>query len=292
VALEEAGARRRRLAGLLPAGRRPFIGAGLAVTGAGADRLVLDGLLLGGGIAIAGSLGELAVFHATLGATAAGLVPGITAAAGATLARIAITASVLGAVTLPAGVAALAVADSIIGEDRTADGGAGVLSTALAVDAPGTDVAIARSTVFGRIAARTADLDHVLAAGRVRAARRQEGCVRYSLVPLGSRTAQRFRCQPDLALEAAGAAGAPLGDAAAAAIARRLLPRFTATRWEAPGFGQLHPLCPAALAHGGEGGLEMGAFAAAGGPIRLANLRLAVGDTLRVGLEAGVITVT
>ena len=194
----------------------------------------------------------------------------------------------LGAVALPVGVATLTVTDSILGEDRSADGGAGVLSTALAVDAPGTDVALTRCTVFGRIIARTADLDHVLAAGRVLAARRQEGCVRYSLVPLGSRTAPRFRCQPDLALQAA----APVGDAAAARIARALLPRFTATHWEHPGFAQLHALCPTALAAGGEGGLEMGVFAAAGGPIRLANLGLAVGDTLRVGLTAGVFTAT
>jgi len=78
----------------------------------------------------------------------------------------------------------------------------------------------------------------------------------------------------------------------AAALARTLLPRFTASGYEHPGFAQLHALCPAGIATGGAGRTEMGAFAQLGGPIRLANLRVALGDTLRVGLEAGLFTVT
>jgi hypothetical protein len=244
--------------------------------------------MLAGGVALDGTLGRLALHHCTLGADAAGLAAGITAAPGALVAEITVQSSVIGATALPDGAARFTADDSILGEDRSADAGGGVLGTAMMLDAPGSDVALTRCTVFGRIEARTADLDQVLATGRVRSARRQEGCVRYSLVPLGSRTAPRFRCQPDLAIAAEG----PVSDAQAAEIARRVLPRFTSARWEHPAFAQLHALCPDELASGGEGGREMGVFAASGEPIRRDNLRLALGDTLRVGLAAGVFPAT
>lgn len=305
VAQEDAGARRRRVAGLSPADRRPFLDAGLTVEGAGPDTaLVLDGLMLAGGVTLAAGgamLGELDLHQCTLGATAGGLAAGIDAAAAdARAGRVALDACILGPIALPPGVARVEVVDSIVGEDRAADAGAGVLSTAMAIDAAGTDVVLRRSTAFGQVVARTADMDGSIATGRVRAARRQQGCVRYSLVPLGSRTAPRFRCQPDLALEAATAAlrratgdpAAQLTDAAAAEVARAVLPRFTSSRFEHPAFGQLHALCPAGIAAGGDGGTEMGAFGRLGGPIRLDNLRVALGDTLRVGLEAGLFTAT
>jgi hypothetical protein len=289
LTMDAGGARRRLVAQLLPAGRRPFIGRGLIVNGAGpGSALVLDGLMFAGGLRIGGRIGLVALHYATLGAAAAGLGAGISATSDAQVDEVTLYRSVLGPISLPEGAARFRATDSILGEDRSAEAGAGVLSSAMMLDTSGTDVALARCTVFGGIVARTADLDHVLATGRVRAARRQEGCVRYSLVPLGSRTAPRFRCQPDLAIAAEGA----VSDARAAEIARRLLPRFTSARWEHPGFGQLHALCPTALAAGGEGGLEMGAFAAAGEPIRRDNLRLALGDTLRVGLTGGVFPVT
>jgi hypothetical protein len=302
ASLEASGARRRRLADLVPVGRRPFVDATLEITAAdGAFGLVVDGLMTAGAIRLgAGTLERLAVHHATLGATAAGLTTGLEVDAGAGIARIEIDSSVVGAFALPPTVGALVVTDSLIGEDREADAGAGVLSTATAIDAEGTDVAVHRSTVFGRIRARTADLDRMIATGRVRALRRQEGCVRYSFVPLGSRTAPRFRCQPDLALEAATAElraltenpAAQLTDDEAAAVARRTLPRFTSTRFEHPAFGQLGALCTDAVRRGGEAGGEMGAFARLGLPIRQSNLKAALEDTLRVGLEAGVFRVT
>lgn len=302
AALEASGARRRRLPDLVPVGRRPFVDAALDLDAAdGAFGLVVDGLMTAGPIHLmAGTLERLALHHATLGATALGLVAGLEVNAGAGIARIEIGTSVVGAFTLPPTVAALAVTDSLVGEDREADAGAGVLSTATAIDAAGTDVAVRRSTVFGRIRARTVDLDQVIATGRVRALRRQEGCVRYSFVPLGSRTAPHFRCQPDLALETAtaqlraliGNPSAKLTDAEAVAIARRTLPRFTSTRFEHPAFGQLGALCPGAVRRGGEASTEMGAFARLGLPIRQSNLTAALKDTLRVGLEAGVFRAT
>jgi hypothetical protein len=300
VTVEESGARRRFVSTIVPAGRRPFVDAGLTVVGADQHAgLILDGAMFSGGIQAQGQLGALGLHYCTIGASATGLTGGIAGAAGTEIGTITVSRSVLGPVALPATVANIRVEDSIIGEDRVADDGAGILSTAMALDAPDTDVAIARATLFGRVAARTADIDGAIIAGRVRAARRQEGCVRYSLIPLGSRTAPRFRCQPDLALEAATAAlrqqtgdkAAQLTDARAAEVARTVLPRFTATRFEHPAFAQLSGLCPAGIGGGGEGGAEMGAYGRFAAPIRLANLHAALADTLRVSLEAGLFTV-
>lgn len=305
VTVEAAGARRRLLASLLPAGRRPFVDQGLVVAGGGDEgMLVLDGLMLGAGIGLGGTLGALELRHCTIGATAAGLVGDVTAdpaaKPAAKIVAITIESSVTGHLVLPSGVLDVRVVDSIIGEDRGADAGAGVLTAETAIDAAGTDVAVVRSTVFGSIVARTADIDGSILTGRARAARRQEGCVRYSHVPLGSRTAVRFRCQPDMALQQATAAlraatGDPetqLDDAEAAEVARRVLPRFTSSRYEHPAFAQLHGSCPPEVAAGGPGGAEMGALARFGGPIRLANLREALRDNLRVGLEPGLFLVT
>lgn len=295
---EEAnGARRRRLAALLPAGRRPFIAGtirlGTAGTGA---RLVLDGLMVEGGARVeAGGPVGLDIRSCTLGAGPAGLGEGLVVAAEVAAAEIAVARSICGRLRIgPAG--RIALADSVIGEDREAEGGALVLTASSAIAAPLADTNLARCTVFGAVRVRTLDASEVIATGLVTAARRQQGCVRYSHLPLGSRTAPRFRCQPDLALAAArlraADPAATLPPAEAEAIARSLLPRFTATRFEHPGFAQLHPLCPDGVAAGGDGGREMGALARLGGPRRRANLEAAIADMLRVGLEVGLFPVT
>lgn len=296
---EASGARRRRLAALLPVGRRPFIAGTvrLGIAGAGA-RLVLDGLMVEGGARVeAGGPVGLDIRACTLGAGPAGLGDGLVVAAEVEAAEIALARSICGRLRIgPAG--RIALADSVIGEDREAEGGSLVLTASPAIEAPLVDAGLARCTVFGAVRVRTLDASEVIATGSVTAARRQQGCVRYSHLPFGSRTAPRFRCQPDLALAAAAARlraadpTATLPQAEAEAIARSLLPRFTATRFEQPGFAQLHPLCPDGVAAGGEGGREMGALAGLGGPRRRANLEAAIADMLRVGLEVGLFPVT
>jgi hypothetical protein len=189
---------------------------------------------------------------------------------------------------------------SIVGEDRSADAGGGVMSSASAVTAAGAELELTGSTVFGRVTARTGDIDGAILTGEVRIARRQAGCVRYSFVPPGSETARRFRCQPDLALEAAllaerrttGDPRADLGATDRARIVRGVLPRFTSSRIQHPAFAQLAATCPAAVAEGGDGGTEMGVYGRFGGPFREANLREVLADTLRVGLEAGIFKIT
>jgi hypothetical protein len=66
---------------------------------------------------------------------------------------------------------------------------------------------IRRTTVFGEIQAHAIELaEDSIFVGRIRVARRQLGCMRFCSITPGSRTPRRYRCQPDLAEEAARAA--------------------------------------------------------------------------------------
>jgi hypothetical protein len=105
-------------------------------------------------------------------------------------------------------------------------------------------------------------------------------------VPGGSTTPRRFRCQPDLALTGV------TSPAAIAATRARLVPAFTSTEYGDPGYGQLAIGCARELRTGAEDGSEMGAFSSLKQPQREANLRIALDEYLRSGLDAGIFYVT
>ncbi|MFN3983779.1 MAG: hypothetical protein ACK4SA_25700, partial [Caldilinea sp.] len=71
-------------------------------------------------------------------------------------------------------------------------------------------------------------------------------------------------------------------------VALTVTPTFTATRLGRPAYMQLSASCPPAITAGAEDGGEMGAFHLVQQAQRLANLRSALDEYLRVGLEAGV----
>jgi hypothetical protein len=99
-------------------------------------------------------------------------------------------------------------------------------------------------------------------------------------------TPRRFRCQPDLALTGA------TDPATVARIRAELAPVFTSTRYRDPGYAQLGFAAHAGLRTGAEDGSEMGAFSSLKQPQREANLRIALDEYLRSGLEAGIFFVT
>jgi hypothetical protein len=105
----------------------------------------------------------------------------------------------------------------------------------------------------------------------VRADRLQEGCVRFSFVPPGSRVPRRHRCQP-----------------ASSADAARVRPIFTSLTCGEAGYGQLAPSTAAEIRRGGDDGAEMGAFHSLQQPQRIAGLRASLDEYLRFGLEAGI----
>ena len=113
---------------------------------------------------------------------------------------------------------------------------------------------------------------------------------------------RRYRCQPDLEIathsDALRRAVAPNPPAPAqlAAIAAELdaliRPLFVSRRYGDPAFGQLELRCATQIRTGADSGAEMGAFEFLKQPQREANLRDALAEYLRVGLEATLVYVT
>jgi hypothetical protein len=164
-------------------------------------------------------------------------------------------------------------------------------------------LALTATTVFGDVLAREIELiENSIVTGTVVAERTQAGCVRYSYLPPPprSRVPPRFRCQPDLAIDAAISAarrvkpalGAIEAQAIADAVSARLVPIFTSRRKSDGGYAQLADACPIEIRTGAESGDEMGAFHGLYAPRRESNLRTRLDEYLRVGLEAGIIHAT
>jgi hypothetical protein len=154
--------------------------------------------------------------------------------------------------------------------------------TGLAEGEAGAVLTVENSTVRGTVhtQAMTLASNAIFLAGRpgpegwpvpVEAERLQQGCVRFSFVPPGSRLPRPHRCQPAVAAEAT-----------------RVRPTFTSWRLGDPGYGQLNLRCPVEIRRGADDGAEMGAFHDLHQPQREANLRASLEEYLRFGLEAGI----
>jgi hypothetical protein len=149
-------------------------------------------------------------------------------------------------------------------------------------DDPGALLTIENSTVIGKVYTRTMKLASNtiffsdLKAGDswpapVRTERLQEGCVRFCYVPPGSRLPRLFNCQPEKIADAA-----------------RVRPVFTSLRYGDAAYCQLSPACAIEITTGADDQVEMGAFHNLYQPRREANLRAALNEYLRFGLEAGI----
>lgn len=141
------------------------------------------------------------------------------------------------------------------------------------------------STVLGGVEATVLVLgSDSLFTGRVDVVQRQEGCVRFSYVPPGSRVPQRFRCQPAYAEDTP--------DDVRLEVERRVKPVFTSDRYGDPGYCQLRDDTDSGIRRGASDEGEMGVFHHLQQPQREANLRASLTDYLRFGLEAGFFFVT
>jgi hypothetical protein len=162
--------------------------------------------------------------------------------------------------------------------------------------APEADADIDTSTILGEVVLRGLEGSESLFVGFVDVRVVQQGCLRYSFASENSRVPRRFRCQPDLALEAAQAAAAALGEAFVEAdtsvVTSRVWPAFTSTTYGHPAYCQLARSIAAELYTGAEDGSEMGAFSMLKQAHREANLRAALGQYLRFGLDAGLFFAT
>ena len=142
----------------------------------------------------------------------------------------------------------------------------------------GAPLTVENVTVIGTVrttamtlASNTIFLASAPGAEPVRAERLQEGCVRFSFVPPGSRLPLLHRCQPT-----------------SAADAGRVRPMFTSLTCGDAGYAQLAPQTAAEIRRGADDGSEMGALHDLFQAQRLAGLRGSLNEYLRFGLEAGI----
>jgi hypothetical protein len=302
-------------------GVRPLLrlGGDLAITGAAGAKVTLDGLLISGGRVVVpddgdNALSSLTLRHLTLVPGHALKPDGDPDSPGAVSLRVEIADldleidhAITGPIRLAEGSAAR-IGDSIV--DATAPVLVAIAAPAGVEPAAGFGgaLAIEASTVIGKVAARRLDLvsNCILLAdlaeagdpwpAPIRAARKQEGCLRFTYVPLGAIVPRRYRCQPQLAVDQEIAAreavlGGPVPQAERVRIrarqARRVQPGFTSLRYGQPAYGQLRRRTPLEIRAGADDESEMGAFRALYQPQREANLRIRLEEYLRFGLEAG-----
>lgn len=280
----------------------------LQISGTGVS-LTLSGLLIEGGIKIepATGLKNLMIIHCTLvpggalksdGEPAQPALPSIAAGDKNNDLDVKIQYSITGPIKLPEEISGLSIQDSIIqspqGNTFPAIYGS---QTEGDISEPiyGPKTTLERSTIFGQAYARELSASETIFTGIVKAQRRQVGCTRFSFLPDGSKAPRRYNCQPDLALAACARIKdelpAELSDDERSAVTARVSPTFTSECYSAPSYGQLNPTCAEEITTGAEDGSEMGAFCHLKQPQRRANLKAALEEYLRFGLEAGTIDV-
>jgi hypothetical protein len=298
-------------------GERPVLTAtatGFKVDGDGTNadpeqrgRLTLSGVVVEGFVRAVGDLAELRILHSTIvpgrsiaeestPSTKASIV--IDASSGGTQLNthlaLELASSISGPIECPEDARQIVVLDSIVDGlggaalgDGTATGHAAPLQTE-------------RSTYLGTVRVHELEMSECIVTGDVHAARSQDGCVRFSFVPRGSRTPKRYRCQPDLriaadleaALTANPALTQPEQDAIKAYVATWLVPQFVAVEYGQPEYCQLRFRGPVEIRTGAADGSEMGVYCQLKQPQRESNLRIRLDEYLPFGLEAGFIYVT
>ena len=152
---------------------------------------------------------------------------------------------------------------------------------------PGGTLIVRESTIIGKLHARSIKLasNSIFFASRrlppasdswaapVIVERRQQGCLRFCFVPVGSITPRRYRCVPD-------------GEHPDA------IPQFTSLRYGDPAYCQLRGVTDRSIRMGADDESEMGVLHDLYQPQREANLRIRLEEYLRFGLRAGIFYAT
>lgn len=156
------------------------------------------------------------------------------------------------------------------------------------IAATDSELELNRASVYGAIAAKSLEASDSILLAPTTITRQQIGCIRYSYVdPQGSKLPRRYRCQPDLAIEArVQALGRLLTPDELRAETLRVLPVFIDNDPDEPAFAMLGLDAPREIACGAEGDTEMGAYGYTGNALRVANLTDLFVDYLPLGLEA------
>ena len=271
-------------------------------------RLVLDGLIIAGrSVRVSGEIGLIVIRHTTM-------VPGWWLDADCCptdeeepslevddlCGRVVIEHSILGTI--------------VVGRDEVAEEPMPISISDSVLDATRPDVdalatrdgrhahvslTIRRSTVLGRMRVHRMELgEDSIFADHLSVRRRQVGCVRFSYVPLDARTPRRHACQPDLAKARIRESferkelTAEDRDEELALVELRVRPRFDSRRYRTPAYVRLSELCPIEIAAGASDGSEMGVYHDLFQPIREANLRTRLDESIPAGSDAAIVYAT
>jgi hypothetical protein len=275
---------------------RPLLqlGGELAISGGAGAELILNGLVISGGAlrVTAGPGGaplrRLRLVHCTL-------VPGLTLQTNGSAAhpgapslivetegtQVELDHCIVGALRIAAE-SSLSLTACVV----DAGDPAGVALAGIDGAAPGAALQASGSTLIGRVhsaALQSASecVFHARGAVAVEAKpwpapvwseRRQEGCVRFSYLPLEALVPRRYRCQPS-----------------ASADASRVQPMFASLRYGDAAYARLARRTAPEILVGAEDGGEMGVHHKLGAQQRESNLRLRLAEYLRVGLDGGLL---
>ncbi len=158
----------------------------------------------------------------------------------------------------------------------------------VAIGAPDEAVAyvttsIRRCTVIGEVQVHSIQLaEDCIFVSLVRVLRRQLGCMRFCYVPPGSRTPQRYHCQPDLAT-----AAVPLAQRPAETL--RVTPLLRSLRYSTPDYVRLHDRCCDEIRSGASDGSAMGVYHDLYEPQREANLAVRLQEYVPANSDAGIL---
>jgi hypothetical protein len=261
----------------------------IQISGDTNSRVTLNGLLISAGhVQVSGDLGCLSLRHCTL-------VPGLSLSTdgvpqhpsqpsvviNASTTTVDINQCIIGGMQVAEG-ANVWITNSIV--DATAQDN--VAYAALDGSSAGAPVSIENCTIIGKVhtlwlvlASNTVFLANLVAGDTwttpVLSDKRQEGCVRFTYLPLNSQVPRRYRCQPESSDKE-----------------ELVRPRFTSLHYGHPGYCQLRSRCPVAIRQGADDESEMGAFHDLFQPQREMNLRVRLDEYLRFGLEAGIFYTT
>jgi hypothetical protein len=198
-------------------------------------------------------------------------IPHVRLVIGGTIAELQLTRCIVGSIMEAAGsaggacsAARVTIRDSIV----MRHGGAG------AAIALGTaDLTLDRSTVFGDLRARRADISQSIVDGEVRIEDAQDSCFRFSAAHGGrGRIPARFQ-------SVLFDGGLPAGT-------------FVSRRFGDPGFAQLSTTATVGIARGGEDGTEMGVFNRALDPIKRDDLAAKIAEYAPVQARVQIVNAT
>jgi hypothetical protein len=148
---------------------------------------------------------------------------------------------------------------------------------------------IKTSTVIGETKIHAITLaENSIFSGKMHVARRQIGCIRFSYVPLESRTPRRYHCQPDLITQLVTSTD-PEAQKTIWLEQARTMPRFESHRYGQASYARLTQQTANEIARGADDESEMGVYHRLYEPQRTDNLKIRLEEFTPAGFEVGLI---